>query len=133
MNRIKEVNQFLKDVQTYYLATVEGDQPRVRPFGTIHIFEEKLYLQTGRNKDIFKQITANPKVELTAFNGERWLRLSGILVEDDRVEAKKSLLDAYPDLRAMYDENDQNTVVFYFTGAQATFASFTQPPETFTL
>ncbi|MBP3853503.1 MAG: pyridoxamine 5'-phosphate oxidase family protein, partial [Erysipelotrichaceae bacterium] len=111
----------------------EGDQPRVRPFGTIHIFEEKLYLQTGRNKDIFKQITANPKVELTAFNGERWLRLSGTLVEDDRVEAKKSLLDAYPDLRAMYDENDQNTVVFYFTGAQATFASFTQPPETFTL
>jgi len=126
---MERVCQFLKEAGTYYLATAEGDQPRVRPFGTAHIFEGKLYIQTGKSKAVSKQLKANPKVEICAFKDGVWLRVAGELVEDDRVEAKKSLLDAYPELRSMYDENDGNTQVFYFKNATATFSSFTAPPE----
>ena len=122
--------KFLKDAKTYYLATLEGDQPRVRPFGTANVFEGKLYIQTGKVKEVSKQIHANPKVELCAFLNGEWLRLSGELVEDDRIEAKKAMLDAYPELRGMYSENDGNTEVFYFKNATAVFSSFTHAPET---
>ena len=127
---MKKVYDFLKSAETYYLATVEGDQPRVRPFGTVNIFEDKLYIQTGKIKPVSKQIAANPKVELCAFKDGTWLRLSGELVEDDRIEAKKAMLDAYPELRGMYNENDGNTQVLYFKNATATFSSFTAPSET---
>lgn len=129
---MEQVYAFLKKAETYYLATVEGNQPRVRPFGTVHLFEGKLYIQTGKKKDVSKQIAANPKVELCAFLDGTWLRVAGELVEDDRVEAKKSMLDAYPNLRAMYDENDGNTQVLYFKNATATFSSFTASPKTIT-
>lgn len=127
---MEKVYEFLKECKTYYLATVEGNQPRVRPFGTVNIFDGKLYIQTGKVKAVSKQISQNPKVELCAFNGGKWLRLSGELVEDDRLEAKKSMLDAYPELRGMYDENDGNTQVLYFKNATAVFSSFTSTPET---
>lgn len=126
---MESVCQFLKDAGVYYLATVEGDQPRVRPFGTAHIFEGKLYIQTGKIKPTSKQLLANPKAEICAFKDGVWVRIAGELVEDDRVEAKKSMLDAYQSLRAMYDENDGNTQVFYFKNATATFSSFTAAPE----
>ena len=129
---MEKVVEFLKQAQTYYLATMEGDQPRVRPFGTVNVFEGKLYIQTGRAKAVSRQIMANPKVELCAFKDGRWLRIAGTLVEDDRVEAKKAMLDAYPHLRSMYDENDGNTQVFYFKNATATFSSFTSAPKTIT-
>ena len=127
---MERVCKFLKDAGTYYLATVEGDQPRVRPFGTAHIFEGRLYIQTGKMKPVSRQLLANPKVEICAFHNGTWVRLAGELVEDDRVEARKSMLDAYPNLRNMYDENDGNTQVFYFKNATATFSSFTSAPET---
>ena len=127
---MERVCKFLKDAGTYYLATVEGDQPRVRPFGTAHIFEGRLYIQTGKAKPVFKQLMANPKAEICAFHNGTWVRIAGELVEDDRVEARKSMLDAYPSLRKMYDENDGNTQVFYFKNATATFSSFTAAPET---
>ena len=126
---MERVCEFLKSTGVYYLATVEGDQPRVRPFGTAHIFEGKLYIQTGRIKPVSKQIAANPKAELCAFKDGVWLRVACELVEDERMEAKKSMLDAYSNLRAMYDENDGNTQVFYLKNAVATFSSFTAPPE----
>ncbi|MBO5987299.1 MAG: pyridoxamine 5'-phosphate oxidase family protein [Lachnospiraceae bacterium] len=126
---MEKIYEFIKKCGTYYLATVDGDQPRVRPFGTIDIFEGKLYIQTGKGKDVFKQANGN-KVELSCFDGEKWLRLAGTLVDDDNVAAKKHMLDNYPQLRAMYDENDPNTAVLYFKDAKATFASFTAAPET---
>lgn len=126
---MERVCEFLKNAGTYYLATVEGDQPRVRPFGTAHIFEGRLYIQTGKVKPVSKQLQANPKAEICAFKDGKWLRVAGELVEDDRVEARKSMLDAYPNLRAMYDENDGNTQVFYIKNATATFSSFTSAPE----
>ena len=126
---MEKVCKFLKDAGVYYLATVEGDQPRVRPFGTAHIFEGKLYIQTGKIKPVAYQINANPKVELSAFKDGVWIRVCGELVEDDRVEARKSMLDAYPELRRMYDENDGNTQVLYLKNATATFSSFTSAPE----
>lgn len=129
---MQRVCEFLKSAGTYFLATVENDQPRVRPFGTAHIFEGRLYIQTGKAKTVSKQIIANPKVEISAFKDGKWLRISGELVEDDRVEAKKSMLDAYPNLRGMYDENDDNTQVFYFKNATAVFSSFASAPETIT-
>ncbi len=129
---MQRVCEFLKSAGTYFLATVENDQPRVRPFGTAHIFEGRLYIQTGKAKPVSKQIIANPKVEISAFKDGKWLRISGELVEDDRVEAKKSMLDAYPNLRGMYDENDDNTQVFYFKNATAVFSSFASAPETIT-
>lgn len=129
---MERVCKYLKDAGTYYLATVEGDQPRVRPFGTAHIFEGRLYIQTGKIKPVSRQLMANPKAELCAFHNGTWLRVAGELVEDDRAEARKSMLDAYPNLRKMYDENDGNTQVFYFRNATATFCSFTAAPETVT-
>ena len=129
---MKRVEEFLKEAGTYYLATTDGDQPRVRPFGTIHIFEGKLYLQTGKVKDVSKQIHANPKVELCAFKNGEWLRVAGILVEDDRREARQSMLDAYPSLQQMYSADDGNTEVFYLKDATATFSSFTKAPEVVT-
>ena len=127
---MERVCKFLKDAGTYYLATVEGDQPRVRPFGTAHIFEGRLYIQTGKAKPVSGQLMANPKAEICAFHNGTWVRIAGELVEDDRVAARKSMLDAYPSLRKMYDENDGNTQVFYFKNATATFSSFTSAPET---
>ncbi|SKB71391.1 Uncharacterized protein, pyridoxamine 5'-phosphate oxidase (PNPOx-like) family [Lachnospiraceae bacterium] len=127
---MEEVYKFLKEAETYYLATVDGDQPRVRPFGTIEIFEGKLYIQTGKSKDVSKQIQANPKVELCAFKAGTWLRVAGTLVRDDRVEAKAHMLDAYPSLKNMYSAEDENTEVLYFKDAKATFSSFTAAPKT---
>ena len=129
---MEKVLEFLKEAGTYYLATVEGDQPRVRPFGTVNLFEGKLYIQTGKVKPVAKQLAANPKAEICAFKGNAWLRIACELIEDDRVEARKSMLDAYPHLRGMYSENDGNTVVYYMKNATATFSAFGGAPETVT-
>ena len=131
MAAINEVCDFLKEVGTYYLATADGDQPRVRPFGTAHIFEDKLYIQTGMSKEVYKQIKANPKFEISGFKGEG-IRVSGKLVEDPRIEAQESMLEAYPSLKKMYAAGDGNTVVFYIEDGEATFSSFTEPPRTVT-
>lgn len=128
--KMERVEKFLKDAGTYYLATMDGDQPRVRPFGTIHNYEGRLYIQTGKSKDVSKQIHANPKVEICACMGPEWLRVSATLVEDDRREARQSMLDAYPSLQGMYSADDGNTEVFYLEDATATFSSFTSAPET---
>lgn len=125
---MKRVYEFLKKAETYYLATVDKDQPRVRPFGTVNKFEGKLYIQTGKSKPVSHQIAANPKVEICAFCDGEWIRIACELVEDDRFGAKKSMLDAYPNLRAMYDESDGNTQVFYMKNVSATISSFTKKP-----
>ncbi len=126
---MKSVEKFLKDAGTYYLATVEGDQPRVRPFGTAHIYDGKLYIQTGKKKDVSKQLHKNPKAEICAFMNGEWLRVSGLLIEDDRRDARVSMLEAYPEMKSMYDPDDGNTEVFYFKDATAVFSSFTNPPR----
>lgn len=121
---MEEIYRFLKETApTYFLATVDDGMPRVRPFGTVDLFEDRLYIQTGKSKKVYRQIIANPNVEICACDGPVWLRLSGTLVEDDRVEPKKHMLDNYPSLRGMYDENDSNTAVFFFESAQATIES----------
>ena len=125
---MKRVCEFLKNAEVYYLATVEGDQPRVRPFGTVNEFEGKLYIQTGKIKPTSHQLAVNPKAELCAFKDGAWIRVACVLVPDDRFEAKKSMLDAYPNLRNMYDENDGNTQVFYMKNATATISSFGGEP-----
>ena len=125
---MKRVYDFLKKAEVYYLATVEENQPRVRPFGTINEFEGKLYIQTGKIKPTSRQLMANPKAELCAFMDGTWIRVACELVEDDRSEAKKSMLDSYPNLRGMYDENDGNTQVFYMKNAVATISSFGGAP-----
>lgn len=130
MTNIERVYKFIEEAQTYFLATVEGDQPRVRAFGTILLFEGKLYIQTGKIKPISKQICANPKVELCACKGGEWLRVSGELVNDDGRAAKVAMLDKMPTLRAMYNEDDGNMQMLYFKNAAATFSSFTAAPET---
>jgi len=123
---MQEVYDFLKACNTYYLATVEGDQPRVRPFGTVDIFEGKLYIQTGKVKDVSKEMQANPKVEICAFNGEKWIRVAGEVVRDDRVEAKEHMLDSYPNLKTLYRADDDNTEVLYLKNVTATISSFTE-------
>ena len=127
---MQEVYEFLKKCGTYYLATVEGDQPRVRPFGTIDFYDGRLYIQTGKIKEVSKQLQANPKAEICAFADGKWLRVAGRLVRDDRYEAKKHMLDQYPSLQNMYSANDDNTEVLYFENATATFSSFTEAPKT---
>ena len=127
---MEEIYEFLKQAGTYYLATVEGDQPRVRPFGTVDLFEGRLYIQTGKKKAVSRQLHENPKAELCAFQNGKWVRVAGELVADERVEAKKHMLDAYPMLRGMYDENDGNTEVLYFVNAVATISTFGAEPKT---
>ena len=127
---MNEVFEFLKKARTYYLATMEGDQPRVRPFGTVDLFEGRLYIQTGKSKKVSQQLQINPKTELCAFLDGKWLRVAGTLVRDDRVEAKAHMLDNYPELKAMYSADDDNTEVLYFKDAEATFSSFTEAPRT---
>ena len=132
MENIERVCKFLDDTGTYYLATVEGDQPRVRPFGTALVFEGKLYIQTGKVKNIAKQLAANPKAEICAFDGGKWLRVAGELINDDRIAPKAAMLEKHPELKGMYKAEDDNTQVLYFRNATATFSSFTDAPETFT-
>jgi uncharacterized pyridoxamine 5'-phosphate oxidase family protein len=127
---MQEVYDFLKKCETYYLATVENDQPRIRPFGTIDIFDGKIYIQTGKIKDVSKQMATNPKVEICAFDGARWIRVQAIAVNDDRREAKQHMLDAYPNLKDRYSPDDGNTQVLYLKDAVATIFSFTDKPKT---
>ena len=124
-----EVFELLKKIGTYYLATVDGDKPRVRPFGTVDLYNGKLYIQTGKKKDVSKQIEKNPNVELCAFQDGVWVRVAGKLVNDDSREAKKHMLDNYPNLRGMYNEDDNNTQVLYFEDGVATIYSFTSQPK----
>ncbi|MDR1193230.1 MAG: pyridoxamine 5'-phosphate oxidase family protein [Peptococcaceae bacterium] len=125
-----EVLRFLKEAGTYYLATTDGDQPRVRPFGTISEFEGKLYLQTGRVKDVFKQMGRNAKIELCAMGKEgAWIRVAAVAQRDDRVEARRHLLSEYPALEKMYSADDGNCEVLYLKDATATFFSFGGAPR----
>ncbi|MFT3950854.1 MAG: pyridoxamine 5'-phosphate oxidase family protein [Oscillospiraceae bacterium] len=126
---MNEVYEFLKQCGTYYLATVEGDQPRVRPFGTVCVYEGKLYIQTGKKKDVSKQMDANPKVEISAFNGKEWIRVAAVAVNDDNFAVKKYMLDQYPSLKAMYSAEDENTQVLYLKDAEAVIASFSAAPK----
>lgn len=125
---MERIYNFIKEAETYFIATVDGDQPRVRPFGTIDIYNGKLGIQTGKKKDFFKQVMANPKVELCAFKGGEWLRLCGEVYADDSIEAAEHMLDSYPTLRALYTPGDGNCVVLYFKSGTATISSFTAAP-----
>jgi uncharacterized pyridoxamine 5'-phosphate oxidase family protein len=126
---VQEVCDFLKKCKSYYIATVDGDQPRVRPFSTVHIFDNKLYIQTGKSKDVSKQIRKNPKVEICAMAEGQWIRIQATMVEDEGVEANASMLDAYPNLKKRYSVNDGNCQVLYLKNATATISSFTDPPK----
>ena len=133
MSNVEKVCEFLDHAKVYYLATAEGDQPRVRPFGTELVYEDKLYIQTGKVKNVSKQLAGNPKAEICAFADGRWLRVSGELVNDDRIEVKTAMLEKYPSLKGMYSAEDDNTQVLYFRNAAAVFSSFTAAPETLAL
>lgn len=127
---MNEVYEFLKACGTYYLATTDGTQPRVRPFGTIDLFEGKLYIQTGRKKEVSRQLHDNPKLEICAFQGGTWIRVEAEAQADDRPEPQVHMLDAYPSLKAMYQPGDGNTEVFALVSGKATFSSFTASPRT---
>ena len=126
---MKEVYDFLKKCGVFYIATIDNDKPRVRPFGALNIFEDKLYLQTGKSKNVSKQIQENNNVEVCGFTEGKWIRLEGKLIRDDRLEAKVSMLDNNPELKNMYSAEDDNTEVLYFESAKATIYSFTEPPK----
>jgi uncharacterized pyridoxamine 5'-phosphate oxidase family protein len=126
---MQEVYEFLKKCGKYYIATIDGDQPQVRPFGTVHIFENRLYIQTGKKKSVSQQMKKNPKIAICSMTGDQWIRIQAVAVEDDRVEAKQSMLDAYPDLKSMYSATDDNNQVLYLTNATATINSFSSEPR----
>ena len=126
---MQEVYEFLKKCGTYYLATIDGNKPQVRPFGTAHIFENKLYIQTGKSKDVSKQMIKNPNIAICAMTGKEWIRIQAVAVEDDRVEAKQSMLEAYPNLKSMYSATDKNTQVLYLKDSTATISSFSHAPK----
>ncbi|MBQ4649761.1 MAG: pyridoxamine 5'-phosphate oxidase family protein [Firmicutes bacterium] len=129
---MKQVYEFLKKAEVYYLATMDGDQPRVRPFGTIDIFEDKLYIQTGKVKPVAHQLKANPKVEISAMAEGKWIRITAEAVLDENIAAQQHMLDAYPNLKAMYQPGDGNTEVYYLKNATAQICSFTEPPVVIT-
>lgn len=128
---MNEVYEFLKESGTFFVATTEGNQPRVRPFGVVDLFEGRLYIQTGKVKKVFAQMQKNPKVELCAMgqNGT-WMRVEAAVVRDDRIEARQHMLDANPSLKNMYAADDGNCEVLYLRDATATIYSFTDKPKT---
>lgn len=132
LDAMRQTCQFLKEAGYYFIATTDHDQPRVRPFGTVNLFENRLYIQTGRRKNVARQLLANGKVELCALKGDRWIRISGILVDDNRREPKQAMLDAYPNLKAMYSPDDDNTMVLFFRPGSVTVTihSFKDKPVT---
>lgn len=129
---MQEVYEFLKQCNTYYLATTEGTQPHVRPFGTADLFEGRLYIQTGKSKKVYRQMKENQNIEISGMHEGRWIRLQAQAIEDDRLEPKQHILDAYPSLQKMYKADDGNTAVFYLKNATATFCSFTEEPRVVT-
>ena len=129
--KLEKVLKFLDDAQTYYLATMEGDQPRVRPFGTALIYKDKLYIQTGKVKAVSHQLALNPKAEICAFKDGSWIRITGELIEDDTREVKTLMLEKMPVLRHMYNEDDGNMQMLYFKHASVIIYSFTNKPEAF--
>ena len=129
MTNLERVYNFIDEVKSYSLATVDGDQPRVRIFGTILCYDGKLFIQTGKKKDVAKQIYANPKAEIISCKGTEWLRVTCELVENDNRDIRVAMLDKMPSLRAMYNEDDGNMVMFEIKNATATFSSFTSAPE----
>ena len=126
---MEEVYDFLKECGVFFLATEDGEQPRVRPFGAINVYEGKLYIQTGKIKNVSKQMQDNPNVELCGYVDGKWIRVEGTVVRDERIEAKESMLDANPELKSIYSADDDNTEVLYFANGKATFSSFTEPPR----
>ena len=129
--KLEKVLKFLDEAETYYLATVEGDQPRVRPFGTALMYKNKLYIQTGKIKPVSKQLKVNPKAEICAFKDGKWVRIAGELIEDETREVKTLMLEKMPMLRHMYNEDDGNMQMLYFAHAHVTFSSFTEALESF--
>lgn len=126
MNKITE---FLNQSGTFYLSTVENNMPRVRPFGAVAEYDGKIYICTNNQKNVFKQISVNPNIEISSMVGDKWIRLEGKLVVDERIEAKEAMLESNPSLRSMYNENDGIFEVLYFTEATAKICSFTSEPE----
>ena len=131
--KLEKVIKFLDEAETYYLATVEGDQPRVRPFGTALMYKDKLYIQTGRIKPVSKQLKANPKAEICAYKNGKWVRIAGELIEDETREVKTLMLEKMPTLRHMYNEDDGNMQMLYFKDATVTISSFVDKPEQFNI
>ena len=127
---MERVCNFLKEAGVYYLATVEDDQPRVRPFGTIDLYEGKLYIQTGKKKPVAHQMKENPKVELSGMADGRWIRITAEAVLDESIAAQEHMLSAYPSLQGMYQPGDGNTEVYWLKNATAQICSFTEPTKT---
>jgi len=125
---MKEIFEFLKKAGVFYVATLDGNQPRVRPFGAIALFEDKIYLQTGKIKEVSKQIAVNPKAEISAMAGDKWIRVTAELVNDDRIEAKRYMLEQYPELKGLYSAEDDNTQVLYLKNVKASINFFTGSP-----
>ena len=126
MENLETVKNYLQECKTFYVATVDGDQPRVRPFGVAEVYNGRLYIMTGKKKDVFKQMVANPKFEITAVkpSGVEWIRVSGRLVSDDDVKAKEFLLDKNPSLKGMYSATDDNMAILYIVDGEARLCSF---------
>lgn len=124
--------EFLKACKTFYIATVEGDQPRVRPFGAVCAIDGKIYLITNNQKPVYKQILANPKIEISGMADGKWIRLSGKAITDPRQEARQAMLDACPSLTRMYKADDGIMEVLYLEDCTCSICSFTAPTETHT-
>ena len=128
-SNMQEVQSYLKECGAFFIATTDGNQPRVRPFGVSEIINGRLYIITGKVKDVYKQMDKNGKFEICALkkSGSEWMRLSGTLVNDETLSVKEEFLKRNPGLKAMYKADDDNMAVLYITNATARFCSFSAP------
>ena len=132
MEKVKEVLRFLEDSKVFYVSTVDGNKPRVRPFSGIHEFEGRLYMPTSNKKKVFAQMMENPNVEICCMANGKWIRIEAEIVRDERIEARKSMLDHYGTaLTRMYSLDDGKFEVVYLNNAKATICSFTETPASF--
>ena len=126
---MEEVQAYLKECGSFFIATVDGDQPRVRAFGVSEIIDGRLYIMTGKVKDVYKQMAANGKFEICALkpSGSEWIRVSGTLVNDETLSVKEEFLNRNEGLKSMYKADDDNMAVLYITNGTARFCSFAGP------
>jgi uncharacterized pyridoxamine 5'-phosphate oxidase family protein len=127
---MEEILRYLKECGTFFLATVEGDQPRVRPFGVVAEFDGKLYIATNNQKNVYRQMLANPRVEISAMNHGTWLRLEARAHRDDRRSARERMLEENPSLNRTYRVDDGRFEVLCLEDATASIFGGGEGPRT---
>jgi len=132
MQTLTKIYDFLHEAKRFFVATVDKDKPRVRPFGSYMIYDGKLYFSTADTKPFWRQIIENPNIEICACDGEGgWLRIEAKANPDRRKVVKEAMLRQNPRLQQIYEAHGKHVALFYITNATAAFENLKGEKEVF--